>query len=116
MIGNHALVMGTLVHEFTRPHLPRGLIEPAPKIEDRAVVGFGATIVGGVTIGNNSYVAAGAVVTKDVPPKSIVVGVNIMCHVLPRRLQFSTVKTVNYDYDVSTKNLFRRVDIPLVQV
>lgn len=91
MIGNHALVMGTLVHEFTRPHLPRGLIEPAPKIEDRAVVGFGATIVGGVTIGNNSYVAAGAVVTKDVPPKSIVMGVNLMCHVLPRRLPLTTL-------------------------
>jgi len=76
VIGNHAVVMGRLVHELTRPHLPWGLIEPAPKIEDRAVVGFGSIIVGGVTIGHNSYVAAGAVVTKDVPPKSVVVGVN----------------------------------------
>lgn len=76
VIGNHAKVMGTLVHEFTRPHLPWGLIESSPKIEDRAVVGFGATVVGGVTIGHNSYVVAGAVVTKDIPPKSIVVGVN----------------------------------------
>ncbi len=34
-----------------------------------------ATIIGGVTIGENSIVAAGAVVTKDVPPNSIVAGV-----------------------------------------
>ena len=76
VISDNAMVMGTLVHEFTRPHVPWGLIEPAPKIEDRAVVGFGAIVVGGVTIGHNSYVAAGAVVTKDMPPKSVVVGVN----------------------------------------
>ena len=35
----------------------------------------GAVISGGVTIGENSIVAAGAVVTKDVPPNSIVGGV-----------------------------------------
>lgn len=34
-----------------------------------------ATICGGVTIGENSIVAAGAVVTRDVPPNSIVAGV-----------------------------------------
>ena len=34
-----------------------------------------ATIVGGVTVGENSIVAAGAVVTRDVPPNSIVGGV-----------------------------------------
>lgn len=34
-----------------------------------------ATICGGVTIGENSIVAAGAVVTKDVPPNCIVAGV-----------------------------------------
>lgn len=35
----------------------------------------GATICGGVTIGKNSIVAAGAVVNRDVPPNSIVAGV-----------------------------------------
>lgn len=38
-------------------------------------VGFGATILGGVTIGDGAIVAAGAVVTKDVPPYAIVGGV-----------------------------------------
>jgi len=37
-------------------------------------IAAGATIIGGVTVGENSVVAAGAVVTKDVPPNSLVGG------------------------------------------
>ncbi|MEE4213008.1 MAG: DapH/DapD/GlmU-related protein [Parvularcula sp.] len=43
-------------------------------IEDKVWIGFGATILKGVTIGEGAIVAAGAVVTKDVPPYSIVAG------------------------------------------
>lgn len=38
-------------------------------------IGVGAIILPGVTIGENSVVAAGAVVTKDVPPNTLVGGV-----------------------------------------
>ena len=38
-------------------------------------IGFRAMICGGVTIGNGAIIAAGAVVTKDVPPYAIVGGV-----------------------------------------
>ena len=38
-------------------------------------IGAGATILPGVTVGENSIVAAGAVVTKDVPDNTIVGGV-----------------------------------------
>lgn len=38
-------------------------------------VGFGATILPGVTVGEESVVAAGAVVTKDVPARAMVAGV-----------------------------------------
>ncbi len=41
----------------------------------RASIGSGATILGGVTIGENAMVAAGAVVTRDVAPDTIVIGV-----------------------------------------
>jgi acetyltransferase-like isoleucine patch superfamily enzyme len=41
---------------------------------DRTWVGFNAIILKGVTIGEGAIVAAGAVVTKDVPPNSIVAG------------------------------------------
>jgi acetyltransferase-like isoleucine patch superfamily enzyme len=44
-------------------------------IEDDAWVGAGSIILPGVTIGKGAVVGAGAVVTKDVPPYTIVVGV-----------------------------------------
>ena len=44
-------------------------------IGDNVWVCGGATIVGGVTIGSNSIIAAGAVVVKDVPDSVIVGGV-----------------------------------------
>ncbi|PKQ69789.1 acyltransferase [Raineya orbicola] len=43
-------------------------------VEDRASIGTGATILGGIKIGKNAVVGAGAVVTKDVPDNAIVVG------------------------------------------
>lgn len=45
-----------------------------PTIEDGAVIGAGAILLPGVTIGGNSTVAAGAVVTKDVNPRALVAG------------------------------------------
>jgi serine O-acetyltransferase len=46
-----------------------------PTIGDNVVVGTGAKILGDIKIGNNSYVGANAVVIKDVPANSTVVGV-----------------------------------------
>jgi acetyltransferase-like isoleucine patch superfamily enzyme len=43
-------------------------------VEERASIGTGATILGGVRIGKNAIVGAGAVVTKDVPDNAIVAG------------------------------------------
>ncbi|WP_245996920.1 hypothetical protein [Nocardia pseudobrasiliensis] len=51
--------------------------EAPPVVEADSVVGFGARVVGGVRIGPRSYVAAGAVVTKDVPPGHVVTGINV---------------------------------------
>lgn len=44
-------------------------------VKQRASIGSNATIMGGVTIGRNALVGAGAVVTKDVPDYGIVAGV-----------------------------------------
>ena len=44
-------------------------------IEDDVWIGYGATIMSGVSIGQGAVVAAGAVVTKDVPPYAVVGGV-----------------------------------------
>ncbi|GAB4281607.1 MAG: serine O-acetyltransferase [Coriobacteriia bacterium] len=46
-----------------------------PTIEDRVVIGVGATVLGDVTIGEGSKVGGGAVVVNDVPPNCTVVGV-----------------------------------------
>ncbi len=53
---------------------PDGLNEPV-KIGNDVWLGAGADIMRGVTIGDGAIVAAGAVVTKDVPPYAIVGGV-----------------------------------------
>lgn len=44
-------------------------------VEDDVWIGHGAIILSGVTIGRGSVVAAGSVVTKDIPPYSIAAGV-----------------------------------------
>ncbi|MFT3902588.1 MAG: sugar O-acetyltransferase [Niabella sp.] len=43
-------------------------------IERNVWIATGATIIGGVTIGENSVIAAGSVVTNDVPPNTLVAG------------------------------------------
>lgn len=63
------------------PATPRGAT-----IEDDVMIGGGVTIVPGVTIGERSFIAAGAVVTKDIPPRSFVVGVPGEIRPLPPEL------------------------------
>lgn len=46
-----------------------------PTIGNDVVIGTGAKVLGNITIGDNSYIGANAVVIKDVPPNSTVVGV-----------------------------------------
>lgn len=76
-IGDSCTVMGQLVHEYTQPHRDWWAVDEAsPVIEHDTIVGYGAVVVGGVRIGPNSYVAAGATVTRDVPPHNVVTGLN----------------------------------------
>ena len=44
------------------------------RILDNCVIGYGAIILPGVTIGPNSIVGAGSVVTKDIPPDVVAAG------------------------------------------
>ncbi|MFH1202353.1 MAG: serine O-acetyltransferase EpsC [Candidatus Omnitrophota bacterium] len=46
-----------------------------PTLGSNIVVGTGAKILGNITIGDNSYIGANAVVIKDIPANSTVVGV-----------------------------------------
>lgn len=57
------------------PESRHSLITGHIHIKKNAWIGAGATILPGVTVGENAIVAAGAVVSKDVPDNSIVGGV-----------------------------------------
>ena len=73
LIG-HGVVLATLNHHMA-PEL-RSTMLPAPiRIGRNVWVGANATVLPGVTIGDGSVVAAGAVVNRDVPPNTVVGGV-----------------------------------------
>ena len=57
------------------PEQRKGLIGKPIHIKKNAWIGANATILPGVTIGENAVVAAGAVVSKDVPDNTIVGGI-----------------------------------------
>jgi serine O-acetyltransferase len=46
-----------------------------PTIGNNVVIGTGAKVLGNIVVGDNSYIGANAVVIKDVPPNSTVIGV-----------------------------------------
>lgn len=52
----------------------RSKIKKVPTIGDNVYIGSFAIIIGDVKIGNNSIIGAGSVVTKNVPPSSVVKG------------------------------------------
>ena len=64
---------------FTNDKFPRSMqhLDEHPKtiLKQKSSIGAGATILPGITVGENAMVAAGAVVTQDVPENAIVVGV-----------------------------------------
>ena len=82
-IGHHVnLAQGVTVtalnHNFSDPSLridQQGVSTAAVTIDDDVWIGAGAVILPGVTVGAHSVVAAGAVVTRDVPPRTLVGGV-----------------------------------------
>jgi len=73
LIG-HNVVLATINHEFDPAS--RGINRPSPiRIGKNVWIGSNATVLPGVSIGDGAIVAAGAVVTKDVPENCVVGGV-----------------------------------------
>jgi maltose O-acetyltransferase len=74
-IGHHVQLI-TTNHEIGSEEQRCGVVQPAPiVIEAGAWIGARATLLPGVTIGQGSVVAAGAVVTRSVEPNTLVGGV-----------------------------------------
>lgn len=78
-IGNNVLigqqvVIATINHDLSPDKRANMLLAPV-KIGNRVWIGAHATILAGTTVGDNAVIAAGAVVTKDVPKNSVVAGV-----------------------------------------
>lgn len=82
-IGSHVnlaqgITVTALNHNFENPDLridEQGVSTKPVVIGNDVWIGANAVILPGVTIGEHCVVAAGAVVTKDVPPRSLVGGV-----------------------------------------
>lgn len=74
--GNHSYhIVGKWITDYTNSD-KRKEDDLSVVIDSDVWIGTNVTILNGVTIGRGAIVAAGAVVTKDVPPYSIVGGVN----------------------------------------
>lgn len=58
-----------------------------PMIEDDVSIGANVTILPGVRVGMGAFIAAGAVVTKDVPPAKLAVGNPAKFYELPENLR-----------------------------
>lgn len=76
-IGDHVnlsseVAIWTLQHDYRDPDFAE--VGAPVVVGDRAWLSFRATILPGVTIGEGAVVAAGAVVTRDVPPYTVVAG------------------------------------------
>lgn len=73
MIGPNVSLI-TSGHPIEPSRRRDGVIAKPIVIERNVWIAAGATIIGGVTVGENSVVAAGSVVTQDVPPNTLAGG------------------------------------------
>lgn len=86
-IGSHVFIgpRAVLTNDMYPVRVP---YDPAgPILEDDVSIGANATVLPGVTVGEGSFVAAGAVVTADVPAETLAVGAPAAHRSLPAELQ-----------------------------
>ncbi len=69
------LAVNHLFDDPSRPVIRQGIIARGIVVEDGAWIGAGAILLDGVRVGKGAVVGAGAVVTRDVPPHTLALGV-----------------------------------------
>lgn len=75
IIGNNV----TIYHGVTLGGTSLDKVKRHPTVMDNVMIGSGAKILGNITIGSNTKIGANAVVTKDIPNDSVVIGVPGKC-------------------------------------
>jgi acetyltransferase-like isoleucine patch superfamily enzyme len=68
------LAVNHLFDDPSRPFVDQGITARGITVEDDVWIGSGVVVTDGVTIGRGAVVAAGSVVTRDVPPRTVVAG------------------------------------------
>jgi len=109
-IGRHCLIGPNVMFETTGhslvhdPNEGRDRYTRPITVEDEVWIGAGAIILSGVTIGRGAVVAAGSVVTKDVPPKTLVAGVpaKVTKKIEPDTSSPEDIETSNIQHDERT--------------
>jgi len=86
-IGNHVFIGPNAI--FTNDRYPPSRIGglDGPHIMDGAAIGANATLLPGVCIGEGALVAAGSIVTRDVPDHMMAIGAPAKLRELPKALQ-----------------------------
>jgi acetyltransferase-like isoleucine patch superfamily enzyme len=73
--GTQLIAVNHVFDDATRPFVEQGIMAEGIVIEDDVWLGSAAIVTDGVRVGRGAVVAAGAVVTKDVPAHTVVGGV-----------------------------------------
>lgn len=74
-IGRNCMILQQVTIGTSVPFFDMKKLHPVPIIEDNVYIASGAKILGGITIGTGSVIGANSVVTKDIPPHSLVLGI-----------------------------------------
>lgn len=86
-LGDHVFVGPHAVFTNDKHPVRQDSHLEGPTIASGATIGANATVLPGIEVGRDAFVAAGAVVTKDVPPKTLAVGTPASHQPLPGQLK-----------------------------
>ncbi|MBF0469543.1 MAG: acyltransferase [Desulfamplus sp.] len=114
MIASNAYITDSDWHGIYDRSLPPDTVYPV-KLENNVWIGDSAIICKGVTIGKNSIVGAGAVVSSDIPPDSIAVGnparvvrtLDPSRKVITRKDRFGDIDLINMNLDIHERELLK---------
>ncbi|MBF0113234.1 MAG: acyltransferase [Desulfamplus sp.] len=114
MIASSAYITDSDWHGIYDRSLPPDTAYPV-KLKNNVWIGNSAIICKGVTIGENSIIGAGAVVSNDIPPNSIAVGnpARVVKQLDPNRKittrkdRFGDIDLINMNLDLQEKELLK---------